>query len=107
MVDNLNAEGAEVPAKGRKITSASPAITSVSSALKLLSTNRISSVQSPATTTIAIVGLGYVGLPLSLQFARSGVSVIGLDIDQTKVDSLNRGNSFIKHVPSETIAELV
>jgi UDP-N-acetyl-D-mannosaminuronate dehydrogenase len=36
---------------------------------------------------IAIIGLGYVGLPLSLQFARSGVSVIGLDIDKTKVDS--------------------
>src|SRR5437773_6717843 len=46
LVDNLNAEGAEVPAEGRKITSASPAITSASSALKLLSTNRISNSQS-------------------------------------------------------------
>src|SRR5438128_2447506 len=46
LVDNLNAEGAEVPAEGRKITSASPAITSASSALKLLSTNRISTVQT-------------------------------------------------------------
>src|SRR5437773_1795506 len=44
-----------------------------------------------STTSIAIIGLGYVGLPLSLQFARSGVSVIGLDIDSMKVDSLNRG----------------
>ena len=40
---------------------------------------------------IAIVGLGYVGLPLSLQFARSGVTVLGLDIDAAKVDALNQG----------------
>ena len=37
---------------------------------------------------IAIIGLGYVGLPLALQFARSGVSVIGLDIDSAKVADL-------------------
>ena len=40
---------------------------------------------------IAIIGLGYVGLPLSLQFARSGVTVLGLDIDPAKVKSLNAG----------------
>ena len=40
---------------------------------------------------IAIVGLGYVGLPLSLQFARSGVKVIGLDIDPAKVEDCNAG----------------
>jgi UDP-N-acetyl-D-glucosamine dehydrogenase len=53
---------------------------------------------------IAIVGLGYVGLPLSLQFARSGVHVLGLDIDPDKVDALNEGRSYIKHVPAETVA---
>jgi UDP-N-acetyl-D-glucosamine dehydrogenase len=53
---------------------------------------------------IAIVGLGYVGLPLSFQFARSGVTVLGLDIDTTKVDSLTRGLSYIKHISSETVA---
>src|SRR5205814_8387022 len=52
---------------------------------------------------IAIVGLGYVGLPLSLQFAMSGVEVLGLDIDPVKVDSLNRGRSYIKHIESKTI----
>jgi len=52
---------------------------------------------------IAIVGLGYVGLPLSLQFGKSGVEVLGLDVDPAKVDSLNRGNSYIKHIPSEAI----
>lgn len=44
---------------------------------------------------IAIVGLGYVGLPLSLQFARNGVEVIGLDIDPSKVEALNRGERYI------------
>jgi len=56
---------------------------------------------------IAIVGLGYVGLPLSFQFARSGVTVLGLDIDTTKVDALNQGRSYIKHIPSESVAEIV
>src|SRR6476620_7096246 len=58
-------------------------------------------------TKIAIIGLGYVGLPLSFQFARSGVTVLGLDIDTTKVDSLNQGRSYIKHISSESVAEIV
>jgi UDP-N-acetyl-D-glucosamine dehydrogenase len=61
----------------------------------------------PLHPKIAVVGLGYVGLPLSLQFARSGVSVIGLDVDPEKVDALNQGHSYIKHVPAETVAEHV
>ncbi len=56
---------------------------------------------------IAIVGLGYVGLPLSLQFARSDTSVLGLDIDTAKVKSLNAGRSYIKHIESSAIAEAV
>mgnify|MGYP001412644760 CR=1 FL=1 len=52
---------------------------------------------------IGIVGLGYVGLPLSLQFARSGVTVLGFDIDTNKVDSLNQGRSFIKHITAESV----
>ncbi len=56
---------------------------------------------------IAIVGLGYVGLPLSLQFTRSGVEVLGLDIDPAKVASLNEGKSYIKHIESSTIAAAV
>jgi UDP-N-acetyl-D-glucosamine dehydrogenase len=56
---------------------------------------------------IAIVGLGYVGLPLSLQFARSGASVLGLDVDRAKVDSINQGRSYIKHIPADTIAQFV
>ncbi len=53
---------------------------------------------------IAIVGLGYVGLPLSLQFARSGASVLGLDIDPRKTEAINAGESYIKHVPAVEIA---
>src|ERR1700691_2702876 len=56
---------------------------------------------------IAVIGLGYVGLPLSLQFARSGVTVLGLDIDRNKVESLNGGRSYIKHISAEAIAEAV
>lgn len=56
---------------------------------------------------IAIVGLGYVGLPLSLQFARSGVSVVGLDIDPAKVESLNAGRSYIRHISPEAVSEQV
>src|SRR5579862_8833714 len=56
---------------------------------------------------IAIVGLGYVGLPLSFQFARSGVTVLGVDIDTSKVDALNQGRSYIKHIGSDTVAEAI
>ena len=56
---------------------------------------------------IAIVGLGYVGLPLCLQFARNGVEVIGLDIDGNKVQSVNAGRSYIEHIESAAIREAV
>ena len=56
---------------------------------------------------IAIIGLGYVGLPLALQFARNGVEVLGLDIDQTKVEAINAGKSYIHHIAAESIAEQV
>lgn len=54
-------------------------------------------------TKIAIIGLGYVGLPLGLRFAESNVSVLGLDIDPAKVDAINAGRSYIKHIESATI----
>jgi UDP-N-acetyl-D-glucosamine dehydrogenase len=61
----------------------------------------------PFQPKVAIIGLGYVGLPLSLQFARSGVPVLGLDIDVDKVDALNNGRSYINHILSERVAEQV
>jgi len=57
--------------------------------------------------SVAVVGLGYVGLPLSLQFARSGVAILGLDIDKAKVDALNQGRSYIKHISAEAVADMV
>ena len=57
--------------------------------------------------TIAIIGLGYVGLPLALQFARSGVRVLGLDVDAKKVSALNAGRSYIQHIPAGEIKKLV
>ncbi len=56
---------------------------------------------------IAIIGLGYVGLPLCLQFARSGVRVLGLDIDAKKVSALNAGRSYIKHIAAAEIKKFV
>lgn len=53
---------------------------------------------------IAIIGQGYVGLPLALQFARSGANVVGLDIDAAKVAALNNGRSYIKHISGDAIA---
>ena len=55
--------------------------------------------------TIAIIGLGYVGLPLCLAFARNNTSVIGLDIDAAKIEALNSGRSYLRHIPDQHIAE--
>ena len=52
---------------------------------------------------IAIIGLGYVGLPLGLRFAESGVSVLGLDVDPSKVEAINSGLSYIRHIEAEQI----
>jgi UDP-N-acetyl-D-glucosamine dehydrogenase len=56
---------------------------------------------------IAVVGLGYVGLPLAIQFARANVNVLGLDIDAGKVDLINKGHSYIKHIAAGAIEEVV
>jgi UDP-N-acetyl-D-glucosamine dehydrogenase len=58
-------------------------------------------------TDLAVIGLGYVGLPLSLQFARNGCTVLGLDIDQVKVDAINASKSYIHHISNESIEEQV
>ena len=57
------------------------------------------------TAIIGIVGLGYVGLPLMLRFAEVGFRVLGIDIDDAKNEQLNRGISYIKHIPSAQIAK--
>ena len=56
---------------------------------------------------IAIIGQGYVGLPLSIQFARSGATVVGLDIAEQKIEALRNGRSYIKHIAAATIIQQV
>jgi UDP-N-acetyl-D-glucosamine dehydrogenase len=56
---------------------------------------------------IGVVGLGYVGLPLALEFGKAGFRVIGYDVSQTVVDGVMRGQSHIKDVPSAEVAALV
>jgi len=52
---------------------------------------------------IGIIGLGYVGLPLMMRYCEVGYKVIGFDIDQTKVDALSQGRSYIEHILSSSI----
>lgn len=56
------------------------------------------------TATIGVIGMGYVGLPLMLAAASAGYRVVGFDVDQQKVDRVNKGNSYLKHIRSEDIA---
>jgi UDP-N-acetyl-D-glucosamine dehydrogenase len=57
--------------------------------------------------TVAILGLGYVGLPLAVVFCEAGFKVVGVDPDTRKVDSLKKGVSYIQDVPTEKIEKLV
>ncbi len=56
---------------------------------------------------IGIIGLGYVGLPLGMEFAKAGFKVLGFDVDTRKVARLNASDSYISDVPSEALAEVV
>jgi UDP-N-acetyl-D-glucosamine dehydrogenase len=55
---------------------------------------------------VAVIGLGYVGLPLAVAFAEAGFRVIGIDIDEERVAAINRGASYISDVPSDQVATL-
>ena len=59
------------------------------------------------TARVAILGLGYVGLPLAVVFAEAGFKVTGIDPIQAKVDQINRGSSYVLDIPSEQVAKLV
>lgn len=59
------------------------------------------------TARVAVVGLGYVGLPLAIQFAREGFSVVGVDIDTKKVEMLNRGVSYIPDVAKLKVKQML
>ena len=55
---------------------------------------------------VGVIGLGYVGLPLILEFAREQFPVIGFDVDQSKVDALSAGASYISHIPTDAIQQV-
>ena len=58
------------------------------------------------TARIGVIGLGYVGLPLAVEFAREGFTVTGIDLDRGRVDGVNRGKSYIPDVPSGDLVAL-
>ncbi len=55
----------------------------------------------------AVIGLGYVGLPLAVELAEAGVEVVGIDLDKSKVDAINHKRSYIRDVPAAAVRELV
>jgi UDP-N-acetyl-D-glucosamine dehydrogenase len=56
---------------------------------------------------VGVVGLGYVGLPLAVEFAGAGFNVTGIDVDQSKVEAIQRGESYVQDVPSSVLKPLV
>src|SRR4051812_33489812 len=56
---------------------------------------------------VGIIGLGYVGLPLAVEFARQGLHVTGFDVDRSKTDEINAGRSYIPDVPTPELAAVV
>ncbi|MCF8053881.1 MAG: nucleotide sugar dehydrogenase [Deltaproteobacteria bacterium] len=61
---------------------------------------------SDKSAVVGIIGLGYVGLPLAIEFCRAGFQVIGFDLDVEKVDTLTEGKSYIKHIEAERICAI-
>jgi UDP-N-acetyl-D-glucosamine dehydrogenase len=59
------------------------------------------------SATVGVVGLGYVGLPLAVEYAAEGFHTIGIDVDQSKVDRINSGQNYIDDVDSKLLAKLV
>src|SRR6185295_11214731 len=59
------------------------------------------------TARIGVIGLGYVGLPLAVEFAKAGFEVTGFEINEQRVGELNRGRSYIQDVPTREVRELV
>jgi UDP-N-acetyl-D-glucosamine dehydrogenase len=56
---------------------------------------------------IGVIGLGYVGLPLVREFTRAGMKVVGFDIDPFKIKSLHAGRSYIEHIPSQVVKDML
>jgi UDP-N-acetyl-D-glucosamine dehydrogenase len=59
------------------------------------------------SAVVGVVGLGYVGLPLAVEFAQAGFHVVGIDLSEAKVDQINAGQSYVRDIPSSVLAPLV
>ena len=59
------------------------------------------------TARVGVIGLGYVGLPLVQAYVKAGFPTLGYDVDQSKIDSLLAGNSYIRHIQSEWIRDCI
>src|ERR1700687_4089976 len=59
------------------------------------------------TARVGVVGLGYVGLPLAVEFAKAGFAVTGIDVQESKVAKLNAGESYVQDVPNEVLRPLL
>src|SRR5262245_37571972 len=62
---------------------------------------------SARRATVAVIGMGYVGLPLACEFARAGFSVVGIDVDAAKVEGIRGGRSHVQDVPDTQLGPLV
>jgi len=60
---------------------------------------------SDKTAVIGIIGLGYVGLPLAVEFANNGFTVIGIDVNKARVDQLNSGDNYIGDVSDDNLKQ--
>ncbi len=59
------------------------------------------------TITVGVIGLGYVGLPIAVEYAKLGISTIGFDIDNKKIDILKSGGNYIMDIDSTLVASVV
>jgi UDP-N-acetyl-D-glucosamine dehydrogenase len=69
--------------------------------------NQLLSKINDHTAVVSVIGLGYVGLPLAVAFAERGFPVVGIDVDERKADSLNRGCSYVQDIPSTRLLPLI
>src|SRR4051794_18982850 len=82
-------------------------MTTTGTALVISAAAQLSEKISNKTARVGIIGLGYVGLPLAVEFAKAGFSVTGIDLIEPKVDQINAGGSYIQDVSQEDVASLV
>jgi UDP-N-acetyl-D-glucosamine dehydrogenase len=73
--------------------------------MNAIATSLLAKIQN-RTARAGVVGLGYVGLPLAVEFGRNGLETVGIDLDQRKVDEITAGHSYIPDVPTADVAQL-